>query len=440
MIVTENYIKFNSLSDQLEYYKNHGFLAKSKNILPVLYYSGTYTDIPVPVEIIGYKDSNNCIIKILNTTHTITTDYLLQMQSNKQDILTILKNICMSVFDEMNILTSYFNFKVNKAQNNIDITSYGFHIGNNEIGKELIFRWYEKDKYFVINKNLICENELLDIFTQYDFTTDVCLSYSLYYNVINQDILVYLKNIVFKSISVFKSLHTYGCCSRYLSCSDEKKCLHPDLLYATGCIYRRNLENNLVFYGENANANNNYVNYIKNDCKNKSIIKKDDTYIVLDIETTGLSADDEIIEISAIKIKNNEVVNTFSSLVNPKQLISQKIISITGITNEMVQEAPDIKTILPQFIEFIGDNTLIGHNIKSFDIPFINRKCKKFSICTFENKLVDTLYLSKKQLNLCNNSLDSIANHFNIVNENAHRALSDCYTTWKCYIRLTENK
>lgn len=94
-------------------------------------------------------------------------------------------------------------------------------------------------------------------------------------------------------------------------------------------------------------------------------------YIVFDIETTGLNPkQDEIIEIGAVKIVNHQVVDTFSELIRPNQKISSFITQLTGITNEMVQEAKDIETVLAEFLLFINDQILIGHNVQ-FDLSFI---------------------------------------------------------------------
>ena len=97
----------------------------------------------------------------------------------------------------------------------------------------------------------------------------------------------------------------------------------------------------------------------------------DRTYIVFDIETTGLSPEtEEITEIGAVKLMDGKFVDTFSKLVNPNREIPEKITHLTGITNEMVADAPKIDEILPKFLEFCGNNTVIAHNAK-FDVSFI---------------------------------------------------------------------
>ena len=112
--------------------------------------------------------------------------------------------------------------------------------------------------------------------------------------------------------------------------------------------------------------------------KGKSIIDFPDEYICFDVETTGLSLEyHEIIEISAVRVKNGNICEVFSSLVHPSESIPQFITNLTGITNEMAKHAPEPQSVLPRFIEFIGDNVLVGHNAASFDMNFVYDACEK---------------------------------------------------------------
>lgn len=134
------------------------------------------------------------------------------------------------------------------------------------------------------------------------------------------------------------------------------------------------------------------------DLKGQSTIDILSEYIVFDIETTGLdSSYDEIIEIGAIKVNNNEIVSEFNSLVKPKNKIDRYITGLTGITNEMVNDAPTIEEILPDFMNYIGNDILIGHNV-NFDINFVydNLYRNKFDVLT--NDFIDTMRISRKLL------------------------------------------
>lgn len=156
-------------------------------------------------------------------------------------------------------------------------------------------------------------------------------------------------------------------------------------------------------------------------------------YTVVDIETTGLSPEKcEIIEISAIKVKNDEIVDTFSMLVKPSKKIDFFIMNLTGITNEMVASAPKIKEVLPHFVNFVGDDCVLGHNV-NFDINFIYDNLKKFCKKEFSNDFIDTMRLSRKHCDLKKHNLKSIAKHYNISLDGHHRALVDCEITYNVY-------
>lgn len=157
------------------------------------------------------------------------------------------------------------------------------------------------------------------------------------------------------------------------------------------------------------------------------------SYVVFDFETTGLSAGiNAIMEIGAIRVKNDVIDGKFSMLVNPRQYIPGYISSRIHITNTMVADKPDITVILPQFIDFIGDLPLIAHNA-GFDMSFLLRACKDNGI-TINNKVIDTLYLSKHYLKECKkHNLGYLTEYFDIALTNAHRAYYDAEATQKLY-------
>lgn len=152
-------------------------------------------------------------------------------------------------------------------------------------------------------------------------------------------------------------------------------------------------------------------------------------YIVFDLETTGFDCkENKIIEIGALKYKNNELIDKFSVLINPQEHISSQITKITGITDEMVKDCETIDTVLPKFIEWIEDYTLIAHN-GSFDLGFIEAKINELNLSMINNKNIDTLYLARKWIPDANNhKLETLKNYFELKYE-SHRALEDCYVT-----------
>ena len=159
-----------------------------------------------------------------------------------------------------------------------------------------------------------------------------------------------------------------------------------------------------------------------------------DSYVVVDLETTGLSPFyDKIIEIAAVKVTDGKPAETFSTLVDPKTRISSEITALTGISNDMVKGAPDISKAMPEFLKFAGDSALLGHNIIRFDLRFLQ------NYAPMENYCIDTLNLAQHlKADFGGFSLTALCGHYGVINDNAHRALSDCLATHEVYLRLKD--
>ncbi|MBS4760034.1 MAG: 3'-5' exonuclease [Clostridium sp.] len=162
-------------------------------------------------------------------------------------------------------------------------------------------------------------------------------------------------------------------------------------------------------------------------------------YIVLDIETTGLSpAENEIIELSALKVKNGNIVEQFSKLVKPKGYLNSFITDLTGINKEMLEQAPSIDKAIWEFNQFCTNSIIIGHNV-TFDISFINRKLLECHNIPFNNEYVDTLTIARKFLpDLKSKKLGNIAQHFKFNTDGMHRGLKDCIVTNLCYQKFLQ--
>lgn len=165
-------------------------------------------------------------------------------------------------------------------------------------------------------------------------------------------------------------------------------------------------------------------------------------YIVFDLETTGISPNyDSIIEISAVKVVNKKVTDTFSSLVNPERPIPYGATAVNGISNEMVADEPVLNEVFPQFIEFIGDNILVGHNIQSFDMKFIWGAAEELFGKTISNDYIDTLPMARRCLpKLGHHRLVDIAAYYTISTSGAHRALNDCLMNQQCFERMAQER
>lgn len=167
--------------------------------------------------------------------------------------------------------------------------------------------------------------------------------------------------------------------------------------------------------------------------KGKSLLLFPEDYTVVDIETTGFDPMfDEIIEVAGIKYRGRNEVGRFQSLVKPDDGIPDYITALTGITNEMVADALGIEDVLPRFLEFIGEDIVVGHNVH-FDVNFLYDYAEDFELKPFSNDLVDTLRLSRRLYpELQSHKLSALAAHFGVEPDGEHRALADCVTTQKC--------
>lgn len=189
-----------------------------------------------------------------------------------------------------------------------------------------------------------------------------------------------------------------------------------------------------VLYGVEGYLVNDNTPIVSNYKKDKEY----DTFVVFDIETTGLSPrNDMITEIGAVKIKNGQVIDHFSQLINPERPIPKKIENLTGITDEMVRDKPTIQEVLPSFYSFIEDSILVAHNA-SFDISFIREQYSRINK-TIDNPVLDTLELSRALFpELKSHKLNLVAKHLNVNLINHHRAVDDARATAEIFLRALE--
>lgn len=158
--------------------------------------------------------------------------------------------------------------------------------------------------------------------------------------------------------------------------------------------------------------------------------KKAKDYVVLDFETTGLRpANDQIIQVGAVKYINHKKVGMINQLVNPLREISPRITSLTGITNESVNKQPTINTVIHELLEFIGDLPIVAHNA-SFDMGFLYALEDLAEIPRYA--VIDTLKLARKVIQTPNHKLTTLA-QFLELEHNAHDALGDCLATAQIY-------
>ena len=161
-------------------------------------------------------------------------------------------------------------------------------------------------------------------------------------------------------------------------------------------------------------------------------------YVVLDLEMTGLSAKtDQIIEIGAVKIKDNQVVETMECLVNPRCKIPTRVVKLTGITDEMVQSGRDRDEAMRELLAFIDGQVLVGQNI-NFDYSFLKQWAVNHK-CPLEAKACDTLKLARMLLPAEQpKKLENLCQYFGIERAREHRALDDALETWQVFEKLKE--
>lgn len=171
-----------------------------------------------------------------------------------------------------------------------------------------------------------------------------------------------------------------------------------------------------------------------------------DSFVAFDIETTGTygadNGDDpaEITEIGAVKVVNGQIVERFSELANPGREIVPSVAKLTHITNEMVKDKPPIDEVIRKFQDFVDDHILVGHNIKSCDIPHITKAAKRAGI-SFDNAYFDTYRYAKTvkdAMGWGNVKLEYLSQQFGISQPDAHRAWCDAEAHVGVYFRLKE--
>ena len=155
-------------------------------------------------------------------------------------------------------------------------------------------------------------------------------------------------------------------------------------------------------------------------------------YVAFDIETTGLSPKyEKIIEIGAVRVRDGQVQDTFSTFVNPGKGLPERIVELTGIHDADVADAPYMEEVLGTFLAFAGDDVLLGHNLM-FDYSFM-KKAVVNQKKTFEKSGIDTLRIARRFLNdVESRSLGFLCTYYQIYLE-AHRALNDAMATHELY-------
>lgn len=167
---------------------------------------------------------------------------------------------------------------------------------------------------------------------------------------------------------------------------------------------------------------------------------KDSSYVVLDLETTGAKAPPcRITEIGAFKVVNGEISDEYHSLINPQSPIPEFITQLTGISDQMVKDAPIFSDIAMDFLDFIDDSVVVAHNAQ-FDLRFVNHE---IGLMEPEHRLGNphlcTVQISRRLVEgVENHRLNTLARHFSVPLLNHHRAKDDAFATAKIFVNLLD--
>lgn len=175
-----------------------------------------------------------------------------------------------------------------------------------------------------------------------------------------------------------------------------------------------------------------------NIARNKKIMSDD--YVVIDIETTGMSAvGDSLIEVAALRIKNGKAVEEFSKLIKSDGVIPAEICNLTGINDALLEREGECEEdVLKGLMNFVGNDKLVGYNI-SFDNKFLKLAYKKYGIKMWKNVSVDVLPMVRKKISdIKDYKLTTVAEFMGLDTKGAHRALFDCYLAYHVYDRLKD--
>lgn len=173
--------------------------------------------------------------------------------------------------------------------------------------------------------------------------------------------------------------------------------------------------------------------------KGTSLISFPSEYVVIDIETTGLSTDfDEIIEVGALKVVDGSVTDSFCEYVHPTEPIPYFVTALTGITDEDLKDARPVEDVLPDYVRFIGDSIVLGQNV-NFDVNFIYDFGEPLGI-TFTNDYIDTMRLSRRlHPEFKHHRLKDLVERYDVGDFERHRALGDCQATFEIFKALQQD-
>lgn len=207
---------------------------------------------------------------------------------------------------------------------------------------------------------------------------------------------------------------------------------------AADAALARLLISDLIEIDPRLQLNDDTVELIDNDFERRKFAET--SFVVFDLETTGAKAPPcRVTEIGAYRVRNGKITEEFQTLVNPESLIPTFISQLTGISNQMVKNAPTFNEVIEDFLDFIGDSVLVAHNAQ-FDMRFLNHEIGRiFADYRVGNPHLCTVKLSRRLVpHVENHRLKTLAEYFSVSLVNHHRAAPDAHATAHIFVNLLE--
>lgn len=281
----------------------------------------------------------------------------------------------------------------------------------------------ENDKYendYVFSPTVVCS---VDKYVETDRAEEKRVELHLHTNMSQMDGMTSAADLI-------KRAHEWG--HRAVAVTDHGVVqAFPEIMNTVDKIRKKDPDFKAI-YGMEAYFVNDMVPAVNGKCDEPL----DGEFVVFDFETTGFSpVNDRITEIGAVLLRNGEVVDTFSSLVNPQMPIPSRVVEVTGITDDMVKDAPTEDEVMPKFFEFIGDRLLVAHNAP-FDMSFARASALRLGV-VLENPYCDTVPMARVLVpDIKNHKLDTVAKALDLGEFNHHRAVDDATVLAHIFAKL----
>lgn len=448
--------RFADKQEQNKYYRKWGLIPpKSLDLCPVMVTDG-YFGIPEPCKVVGYQEDYTAVIELPDGYHAIFGEYLAELQPHVKGLP---RGVTFAEVLSHYIVISIETTGVDLENDDLlEIAAVRYSYGNKMDEFHTLVRPRNEIPAEITNVTGITNESVADAPTPEEVSSDLAAYLGstpiIGHNVkafiipfLSAHTKVNLSNLLVDTLSLVPkaypllTIRSLSCLADalHLHCNNNRRVL--DYAYATNaliwaCLNPRNHER--YMWNQFLNEKNKQykiptplraVDFVCDELieqRPQEIGPGYTEYIVLDIETTGFDKTrNELLEVAAVRYsKDGEELDKYHTMVRPKHQIPPEISELTGIFWEDVQDAPAAEDIASGLTEFLSDYPLCGHNIKSFDIPFIKSKTG----ISLSNASIDTISMAKKAFpGLKSYALEYLKETLELSQEKSHRALADVY-------------